>query len=66
MVAIIPKTANATGGLVRSPNPTNVAGLSTTIPAFWKPINAMKKPIPAPIANFNCFGSYHDGYYAGF
>ena len=26
------------------------------IPAFFKPTNAMKKPIPAPIANFNCTG----------
>ena len=29
-----------------------VAGLSTTIPAFLRPIIARNKPIPAPIPNF--------------
>jgi len=33
-----------------------VAGLSTTIPAFLRPIIARNKPIPAPIPNFRDFG----------
>ena len=35
-----------------SPKPTKVAGLSTTTPAFFKPMIARNKPIPAPTPNF--------------
>ena len=48
--------ANKTGADFKSPNPTKVAGLSTTIPAFLRPIIARNKPIPAPIPNFRDFG----------
>ena len=51
-----PTIANNTVGSVKFPIVTNVAGLATMIPAFFKPTNAIKKPIPAPIANFNCTG----------
>ena len=52
----IPKTANKTVGSCKSPRPTKVDGLEIIIPAFFKPTNAIKKPIPAPIANFSCLG----------
>ena len=32
---------------MRSPRPTRVAGLSTTMPAFFRAISARKKPMPA-------------------
>ncbi len=52
----IPKTANKTVGCEKSPNPTNVAGLSTIIPALINPINVIKNPIPAPTANLSPTG----------
>ena len=48
--------ANKTGADFKSPNPTKVAGLSTTIPAFLRPIIARNNPIPAPIPNFKDLG----------
>ncbi len=36
--------------LVSSPRVTRVESESTMIPAFWSPMKAMKRPIPAPIA----------------
>ena len=51
-----PIPASSTGIDVTSPRPTNVAGLSTTIPAFWKPIIAKNRPIPAPTPSFMDFG----------
>ena len=43
-----PIIATIAEGLVML-RPTRVA-LSTMIPAFWSPMNAMKRPIPTPIA----------------
>ena len=48
--------ASNTGADFKSPNPTKVAGLSTTIPAFFNPIIAKKRPIPAPIPNLRDLG----------
>ena len=56
IVTSIPNTANNTVGSAKFPNPTKVDGLATIIPAFFNPTKAIKKPIPAPIANFNCIG----------
>ena len=53
---IMPIIAIITGNLVKSPKATKVAGSETTIPAFFKPIKVIKKPIPAPIANFKFLG----------
>ena len=39
-----------------SPKPTSVAGLSTTTPAFFNPMIARNKPIPAPTPNFILLG----------
>ena len=47
-----PSPVNSTGQLATSPNPTSVAGLSTTTPAFLRPIIARNKPIPAPTPSF--------------
>ena len=51
-----PIMASNTVGSVKFPIPTKVDWLATMIPAFFNPTKAMKKPIPAPIANFNCTG----------
>ena len=48
-----------------SPSPTRVAGLSTTTPAFFKPIIAKNKPIPAPIPSFMPFGILLMMYFLG-
>ena len=55
-IAAKPTAASITGIEVTSPKPTRVAGLSTTIPAFLRPIIARKRPIPAPTPNFILFG----------
>ena len=52
----IPNKDNSTVGSAKSPNATNVDSFATMIPAFFKPTNAIKKPIPAPIASLSCFG----------
>ena len=51
-----PRPANNTGQLEMSPSPTRVAGLSTTIPAFLKPIMARNNPMPAPTPSFILLG----------
>ena len=56
MVINIPNKASKITGSVNFPKETNVDSLPTMIPAFFNPINAIKNPIPAPIANFNCCG----------
>ena len=56
IIKIKVRRANNTGADFKSPKPTKVAGLSTTIPAFFKPIIAKNNPIPAPIQNFNDLG----------
>ena len=53
---IKPKQARSTVGFVKSPNAIYVDGSETIIPAFLKPIKAIKNPIPAPIANFIFLG----------
>ena len=45
-----PRVARIGAGLVRSPMPIRVAGLSTTMPAFCRAISARNRPIPAAIA----------------
>ena len=51
-----PSPVNNTGQLDTSPKPTSVAGLSTTTPAFFNPMIARNKPIPAPTPSFIDFG----------
>ena len=51
-----PTAASITGIELTSPRPTKVAGLSTTTPAFFKPMIAKNKPMPAPTPNFILFG----------
>ncbi len=51
-VITIPINASNTGGEAKLPKVIRVDGLATTIPAFAKPKNARKNPIPAPIASF--------------
>ena len=51
-----PRPASNTGNEATSPSPTKVAGLSTMIPAFSKPMIARNSPIPAPIPSFMLFG----------
>ena len=55
-VSMIPITAKSAGAVVILPIPTKVEELATIIPAPFKPTNARKKPIPAPIANFKSKG----------
>ena len=55
-VSARPKIASRTTGSVNFPKATNVDSFATMMPAFFKPMNAMKKPIPAPIASFSCCG----------
>jgi len=38
------------------PSPTKVDSFATTNPAFFKPINATKRPIPTAMEDFNTFG----------
>ena len=44
--------ASTAVGSERSPRPTRVAGLSTMMPQFLRPMKAMKRPMPALIAFF--------------
>ena len=55
-IAITPNIESKTVGSVKSPRPTKVAELATTIPAFFNPIKAMNNPIPALTANFKLVG----------
>jgi hypothetical protein len=51
-----PTIVNKTKGALMLPSWTNVASLATMMPAFFKPMKAMKKPMPAPIASFSDLG----------
>ena len=51
-VIAIPINAKRAGAENNYPNAIKVEGSSTIIPAPFKPMNAKKKTIPAPIANF--------------
>ena len=42
--------ATSTGAEVRSPSPTVVAGLATITPASFRPMKAMKRPMPPATA----------------
>ena len=53
MNAPAPKSSN---GFDKSPNWTNVTGLSAVKPIISKPIIAKNNPIPAPMPNFKLFG----------
>ena len=57
-IAVItrPMRPNKAAPEVTLPRPTNVAGLSTMISAFFIPINVMKRPIPAATAFFRLIG----------
>ena len=48
--------ASNVGVADRSPSPTSVAGLSTTIPTLVRPIMIRKKPIPAAMESFSSIG----------
>ena len=48
-----PTAAKIAGIEVISPKVNKVAGLSTTIPAFFRAINARKSPMPAAIPKRN-------------
>ncbi|MNN66142.1 hypothetical protein D3C81_1816990 [compost metagenome] len=45
-----PRMARIGSGLVRSPRPTRVAGLATTMAASFSAISARNRPMPAAIA----------------
>jgi len=49
-------SATSTGGAVKDPNVTNVAGFATTAPALRRPKNARNIPMPAVTANLSGFG----------
>ena len=51
-----PNKASAAPGALRSPSATSVAGLATTIPAFFNPIKPMNSPIPPATAANSCCG----------
>ena len=55
-VRMRPITESRPGPLVRVPRSTSVAGLSTTMPPLFRPISAMNRPMPAPIAFRMDFG----------
>ncbi len=55
-VSMMPITAKSVGADEMLPIPTKVEELPTIIPAPFKPTNARKKPMPAPIANFRSKG----------
>ena len=55
-VSMMPIIAKSAGADEIFPIPTNVEELPIIIPAPFKPTNARKKPIPAPIANFRSRG----------
>ena len=52
-----PNRANPTDQERTSPRLTRVAGLSTMRPAFFSPMNAMNRPIPAATALFSGSGT---------
>ena len=41
---------------VKGPSATRVAGLATMMPEFFKPMKAMKNPMPAEMAKRSVFG----------
>ena len=51
-----PTTVNQVLAVVKEPNPTTVDLLATTKPPWCKPMKAIKRPIPAEMANFRSDG----------
>ena len=58
MVRIMQKKDRITPGLEKSPMDTMVVSgaASTIMPAFWRPMNIMKQPIPAVMPNLRLGG----------
>jgi hypothetical protein len=56
IVTTIPNNASKATGFVKSPKPVGVPPPATIIPTLIRPIYAIKKPIPAPIANLRDCG----------
>ena len=56
IVIIIPINAKRGAGEVKLPKVRILALFFTMIPAFFKPINARKNPIPPPVPNCKSFG----------
>ena len=52
----MPITPSRADPLVRCPMLTKVASLETMMPAFLRPMKAMKSPMPAPMARFSVAG----------
>ena len=52
LVRMMPITPSRAEPSVILPMVTKVASLAATIPAFFRPMKAMKRPIPAPMARF--------------
>ena len=55
-VTIRPKIVSNVGPFEKSPKPTSVESFFTMRPEVCMPIKVINKPIPAPIAYFNCVG----------
>jgi hypothetical protein len=55
-VRIKPKAVSNTGPWVRSPSARYVVGFWTTSPPFFRPMNAMNRPMPTAMANFSDMG----------
>jgi hypothetical protein len=52
----MPPKQSSTPGEPKSPCVTKVAGLATTMPPFFRPMKAMKRPMPQVMANFSWWG----------
>ena len=49
-ISTIPARVSRAVGVFRLPSATVVAGLATTSPAFFRPMKAMNRPMPAAVA----------------
>ena len=54
-LSMTPSTASDDTG-VKAPSETRVAGLATMMPEFFRPMKAMKKPMPAEMAKRSVVG----------
>ena len=52
LVMMMPMAPNRAEPSVIFPIVTRVAALAATMPAFFRPMKAIKRPIPAPMARF--------------
>ncbi len=55
-VSRMPPKHSRTAGVPKSPCVTKVAGLETTMPPFFRPMKAMKRPMPQVMASFSWCG----------